>query len=182
MLPKNPSIYTIFTFQILQELILLVPCTLYLLSRLLPRASFKLRVAHFMNLYLLTSPLLYLWLQHYTLILAMTLLLATLALLSADFPLIAGVTMTLAINLELSLLPLLPVIVVYTVSNIIANSPSAYVVKQVDYIVWKVIFLGINFTLINTAIWWSLITKPNTTQFDFSQAKQLLFNELLPLQ
>lgn len=111
----------------------------------------------------------------------MTLLFATLALLSANFPLLAGVTITLAINLELGLLPLLPVILVYSVSNIIANSPSAYLVKQVDYIVWKVIFLAINFSLVNCAIWWSLITKPDPSRFDFSQAKHLIFDELLPM-
>lgn len=133
------------------------------------------------SLYFVPAPLLYIWMHHPTFNLAIALLFATLFLLVADFPLLAGVSMTIAINLELALLPLLPVTIVFAMLSIIANSPSAFIVKQVDYIVWKAIFLVINFTLVNCAIWWTYIVKPHTTQFDFSRAKSLLFEELMPL-
>ena len=64
-----------------------------------------------------------------------------------------------ALNLDLVLcLPLLPIFLIKAVGVIIDNSPTVYIVKQVDYIVWKVIFLLINCTLVNAAIWWPFIT------------------------
>ena len=71
-------------------------------------------------------------------------------------PLFATVTMMIALNLELTCtLPLLPLFLAYAIANIVVNSPSAYLVKQVDYIVWKVIFLLITIVLTNAVIWWS---------------------------
>lgn len=164
---------TLFALRSLIELCLLTPCILYLFSRVLPRASFKLRLFHyFWSVHLFACPLLYITPDYCgTLTLAAALLIATVALLAIDFPLFAGVTMTLAINLELSLITLLPAVFLYAIMNIVANSPRIYIVKQVDYIVWRVIFLLINFALVNATIWWDLITKPQTTEFDFSRAR-----------
>ena len=89
----------------------------------------------------------------------MACILATWNLLLNNWPLIASLTFMTALNLDLTLcLPLLPVFLVQAVGTIIVNSPAAFIVKQVDYIVWKVIFLVINCTLINAAIWWPFIT------------------------
>jgi len=112
----------------------------------------------------------------------MTFYFATLSLLALNFPLLATVTMTIAINLDLACLPFLLVFVVYATSTIILNSPSTFIVKQVDHIVWKVVFLLINFAWVNMIIWWPLIFKPNSTEFDITAAKQLIFGELLPMR
>ena len=105
--------------------------------------------------------------------------------------------MTVAVNLDTSCLVLMPLFTLYAVANIIDNSPSAYIVKQVDYIVWKVIFLVLNLALVNLAIWWPLITvnsnaepspdlddtiqKSKYDKFDFTNAKQVIAERLLPL-
>ena len=66
--------------------------------------------------------------------------------------------MTFAINLDITYIVFLPVFLVYSIASIIINSPAAYIVKQIDYIVWKVIFLILYLALANAAIWWPLIT------------------------
>jgi hypothetical protein len=90
--------------------------------------------------------------------------------------------MTIAINLDLACLPFMLVIVVYAISNIIVNSPRAFIVSQIDHIVWKVIFLLINFTCVNMIIWKPLIFKHNFTGFDMTEAKELIFAKLLPMR
>lgn len=160
----------------LHELCILVPCAIAIFKCLLPRATFKLVLLHFAALYLLASPLV----LHTVASLALTCLVASITLLLYNCPLLATVPMALAVNLDLACLPLLPVFLVYAVSNIILNSPSAYVVKQVDYIVWRVFFLCFNFLGVMAPIWWNLITKPGTNKLDTSEAKLLLV-KLLPL-
>ena len=120
-----------------------------------------------------------------------------------DFPLLASVFFITALNLDLTLcLPLAPVFLVQAVGGIIVNSPSAFIVKQVDYIVWKVIFLGLNCALVSAAIWWPYITSTtliaSTTSsedgsnngedatkpreklsFDFRPVKQIIGDHLL---
>ena len=102
----------------------------------------------------------------------------------------------IALNLDLTLcLPLTPVFLVYTVGKVIVNSPSAYIVKQVDYIVWRVIILIINCTVINGIIWWPYITtlhqiKNNESEeqnekqklsFDMTPARRIISEHLLPI-
>ena len=124
--------------------------------------------------------------------LSFTCLLATWYTLLLDSPIIASVLMTTALNLELSLcLPFVPVFIVYSISNIIEMSPSAQIVKQIDYIVWRVMFLCLNIAIFNAIIWWPYITTANENKeetseqsgpmFDFNPAKKLLFEHLLPL-
>ena len=66
--------------------------------------------------------------------------------------------MTLAINLDITYIVFLPVLTVYSVANIIVNSPAAFIVKQIDYIVWKVIFFILYLALANATIWWPYIS------------------------
>ena len=113
-------------------------------------------------------------------------MLATLTLLIFDRPLLASMTLVLMINFEASYVFYTPILLAYSMASIIKGSPSQYIVKQVDYIVWKVIFLLLNLLLINLAIWWPLVTvekgkaKDENTAggrfsiFDFTQAKALL--------
>ena len=146
-----------FTLRTLEHCLLTMPFTLVLLEHLNPRLSFKLRLTHFAVLSVLTSPIAFMWVKQCTLHLAYTLLIATLAFLAIDCPLLASVTIALAVNLDLSLSLYLPIFLVYAFANIIANSPSANIVKQVDYIVWRVIFLILNLACVSLAIWWPLI-------------------------
>ena len=122
-------------------------------------------------------------LHHYTHILAFSCILATWNLLLTDYPLLASVIFTLALNLNIALcLPLVPVFLVQAVGKIIVSSPSANIVKQVDYIVWKIIFLCLNCTLVCAVIWWDHITKTNKASeadklsFDFEPAREILTN------
>ena len=111
-----------------------------------------------------------------------------------EFPLLSSVFFIIALNLDLTLsLPLVPVFLVQAVGSIIVNSPSAFIVKQVDYIVWKVIFLLINCTLVSAFIWWPYITSTTSIEnnddptfspkeklsFDFRPAKQIIGDHLL---
>ncbi len=111
----------------------------------------------------------------------MTFFFLTLNLLALNLPLLAILALTIAINLDLACLPFLPAVSVYAISNIIANSPKSSIVKQVDHIVGKIIVLLFNFTCINITIWWQHIFKPNSTVFDATIAKQLLFRKILPM-
>ena len=86
-------------------------------------------------------------------------MLAALTCLALDCPLIASLPITLAINLDISYIVFMPVLLVYCVASIIVNSPAAYIVKQIDHIVWKVIFLILYLILQNAAIWWPYITQ-----------------------
>ena len=85
-------------------------------------------------------------------------------LLIFDYPLVASVALMASINLEVFNIVYIPVFVAYAMCSIVKCSPSAYIVKQVDYIVWKVIFLVLNMTLVNLAIWWPLIAKKDREQ------------------
>ena len=127
-----------------------------ILKQLFWRATFKLLLVHVAALLLVISPLYSIQPNDYMLPLVINCLLATLNLLMLNCPLFATVTMIIALNLELTCtLPLLPLFLAYAIANIVVNSPSAYLVKQVDYIVWKVIFLLITIVLTNAVIWWS---------------------------
>jgi len=84
-------------------------------------------------------------------------LLMAICLLVYDWPLFACIPFTLAFNLELSYSLLIPTFLVYAVASIIRNSPRDQIVKQVDYIVWRVIFLLLNLMLVNFAIWYPFI-------------------------
>ena len=151
---------------------------------------------HLLAFCIVTSPLVLF--SHYTSILAFFCILVTWLLLMHEFPLISCIFFITALNLDLTLsMPLVPVFLVQAVGSIIVNSPSALIVKQVDYIVWKVIFLLINFTLVNAIIWWPYITSTTTTSivdnndepsqlppkeklsFDFRPAKQIIGDHLL---
>lgn len=95
--------------------------------------------------------------------------------------------MALACNLDLSCLVYLPTFTVFAILIMFKNSPSANLVKQVDYIVWKTIFFFLNLALVSLAVWWPLIQKEKPdpeakTQFDFSAVKRIIFDELLPLR
>ena len=112
-------------------------------------------------------------------------------LLLHEFPLVSSVFFITALNLDLTLsLPLAPVFLAQAVGSIIVNSPSAFIVKQVDYIVWKVIFLLINCTLVSAFLWWPYITSTTSVEnnvdlpkeklsFDFRPAKQIIGDHLL---
>ena len=84
-------------------------------------------------------------------------------LLICDFPLLACLPFTLGFNLELGYLVLAPTFIVYAVCSIIRNAPTNTIVQQVDYIVWRVIFLTINLILVNFAIWYPLIVLPDNS-------------------
>ena len=71
---------------------------------------------------------------------------------------LATVPMTLAFNLDISYLFFLPAFIVFAIASIVNQAPSAYIVKQIDYIVWKTIFLFLNLGLLSLAIWRPLIT------------------------
>lgn len=93
-------------------------------------------------------------------------MLATWNLLLLDCPLMASATMLVALNLELSCtLPLMPLFLAYAIANIMYNSPSSNIAKQVDYIVWKVIFLCLNIIFVNGIIWWNEITYVKNFQY-----------------
>ena len=85
-------------------------------------------------------------------------------MLQYNYPLVACLFFVTALNLDLVIgVPLVAVFLVQAIGGIIVNSPSAFIVKQVDYIVWKVIFLGINGALLCAAIWWPYITTTTTS-------------------
>ena len=176
------------------DAILILPLALQLIRSLHKRASFKLCLLHLFAFSIVTSP--YITLVHYTSILSLSCILATWNLLLSSWPLLASVTFMIALNLDLTLcLPLTPVFLVYMVGTVIVNSPSAYIVKQVDYIVWRVIILIINCTVINGIIWWPYITtlhqlKNNESEeqnekqklsFDMTPARRIISEHLLPI-
>ena len=114
-------------------------------------------------------------------------MLATVVLLSFECPLLASAPIALACNLDLSCLVYLPAFIVCAISSMFKHSPSANLVKQVDYIVWKTIFFFLNIALLSLAIWWPLIQRGKPapeakTQFDFSTVKRIIIEELLPLR
>ena len=174
-LGKGASEY--FSALFIQEQLLLLPSLLVLIKRSQPKSlPFKLRLLHLCIPYLFACPLMYLWHSYSTSLIAATgLFLMTAALLSINHPLFAAFTMALAINLQLSYLLFLPAFICLAISKIIDNSPRTQIVKQVDYIVWKVIFLLINFASMVLLIYWSLIFKPQTRQIDKAVLKKLLF-------
>ena len=168
---------------LLLDAVLIMPMALALFSILHKRATLRLRLVHLLVFCsLMTSPII---LQYrYTHILAFSCILATWNLLLVGYPLMASLFFTLALNLDLMLcLPLLPVFLVQAIGKIISSSPSANIVKQVDYIVWKIIFLCLNCMLVCAAIWWPHITTKTSEpdqklSFDFKPARQILFTHL----
>ncbi len=71
----------------------------------------------------------------------------------------ASVPFALAINLELARYGLLaPIFVAYAICTVIKNAGTgSTIVQQVDYVVWRIIFLALNLILVNFAIWHKLI-------------------------
>jgi len=144
----------LFALRTLEYCLLTVTSLLFLLGEFKQRTNFNLRLLHFAAIALLGGPVTFLSLGDHSLNFAFVCVLATVAFLILEYPLLATVPTTFAINLDLNFLVYLPVICVFSIATFIKNSPSAYLVKQVDHIVWKVIFLLLNIGLLNLAIWW----------------------------
>lgn len=145
---------------------LIIPSLLLLLEQLNPRASFKLRLIHLTAICFTCSP--FVQMQQEPLLIGTACLIMSICLLVHEWPLFACITFTLAFNLELSYLLLIPAFLVYAVASIIRNSPRDQIVKQVDYIVWRVIFLLLNLMLVNFAIWYPFIVTQSDGEADSS--------------
>ena len=183
----------IFAVRAIIDSLVNMPLIMHLLTRLHIRASFKLRLLHLCAISAVISPLVLF--SKITSLFAFSCILVTWSLLLLNFPLLASLTFVTALNLDVTMcLPLTLVFIVQAIGGIVVNSPSAYIMKQVDHIVWKVIFLCLNCIIVNAAIWWPYITNttvissketstddetPMKLSFDFKQAKQIITEHLL---
>ena len=148
----------LFTMHSLLDVLVSTPLNLLLIESFNPRASFKLRVLLFAVVEFLTSPAAsMIWPNLFTLSLAFYCLIACINLLCLQCPLLASMPFILACNLDISCIFLLPIFLTFAIRSIITNSPSQYLVKQVDYIVWRAIILALNFCLLNMVIWWEFL-------------------------
>ena len=100
---------------------LIIPSLLLLLEQLNPRASFKLRLIHLTAICFTCSP--FVQMQQEPLLIGTVCLLMSMCLLVYEWPLFACIPFSLAFNLELSYLLLIPAFLVYAVASIIRNSP-----------------------------------------------------------
>ena len=102
-------------------MILITPCILLLLAKFNPRATFKLRLLHYMILTIACTP--FVLLQNHSLYLATSCLLISVTLLAYECPLMASVPFALAFNLELAKYGVLgPIFVAYAICTVIKNA------------------------------------------------------------
>lgn len=151
----------LFFLHLIEETLIFGSAAIILIKQLIPKATLKLQLVTFAVVANMVTTF---WLTEYPVKLGFNCVIYALALLSLDCPLMASVPMILAFNLELSYLFLIPVFMVYAVCSIINNAPLGNLVKKIDYILWKIIFLTLNFILLNMLIWWQIITPEDQTR------------------